>query len=77
MKIRTSTGRNHVWQRTTHRVEVDGREQEAKSCSRCGMERTRDMGTKTLHLFREMGSARWVALNAGVLPVCGREEAKP
>lgn len=65
----------HVWGRETHAVEVDGRLQHAKSCSRCGMERTPDPGTRSLSLFRELGSERWCAFKAGVLPACETSEA--
>ena len=72
MRKRKAHEPSHVWQRRMHRVEVRGVSQEAKSCARCGMERTRDMDTKTLYLFREIGTDRWQGFTAGFLPACER-----
>ncbi len=40
----------HKWQRWTHKETVEGQEQDVKRCSACGMDRTRDRGTKSLDL---------------------------
>lgn len=60
----------HRWQRVTHTVEVERKTQDAKSCSVCGMERTRDFSTASLFLFRARGKDGWSGYRAGFIPKC-------
>lgn len=64
--------KKHNWQRFTHKVDVDGKQQDAKTCSDCGMERTRDFSTASLYLFRAVGK-EWSAYRAGFVPECKKE----
>lgn len=64
----------HKWSETVYTAfDAYSRPVDATMCERCLLERTREPGTKTVHLYRKNGETGWSGYRAGFVPPCERQ----